>query len=521
MRETRAVLAPIADPLARSWKWCLAGVLLLSLALRLWAIDFGLPYLEHPDEPFWVFKVLTMLKTADPNPHEFIYPSLYFYQTALAYLVYYGAGRLLGAFHTLADLREPVLLVGGSGLTTLRGLILMGRVPSVLMGVATVALVFDLGRRIFHSTLGATLAALFVAVSPALVANSRYMIPDGPLALLTTLVVWGAWRIYERGRKVDYLLAAVCLGLAGGMKYNALPFAIAPLLAHFLRPGSRGLRDLRLYVLPLVALAAFLVTTPFAVLDFGTFLKWATVNMNHYTGGHAGNSGSSLAWYLDTFWTTEGPVLVLATAGTILSVVRRSRGMIVVAATSLAYLIFLSLLAVHNVRTALPILPLWALLAGYCAVELLAGLTGEGERPGAYLGAAGLLVSLALIFPLAATVRDTVHLTRPDGMDTARTWIAAELPAGSHIAVESYSPWVDPKKFVVMGFYKLNSQPPSWYKEKGYQYLVFSAEMFRRFYKDPAQFHDEIEAYETLFQAFEPVKAFTDGGYEVRIYRVR
>jgi len=29
----------------------LAGILLIALALRAWALDFGLPYLYHPDEP--------------------------------------------------------------------------------------------------------------------------------------------------------------------------------------------------------------------------------------------------------------------------------------------------------------------------------------------------------------------------------------------------------------------------------------------------------------------------------------
>ena len=63
---------------------------MVALALRLWGITFGLPYLEHPDEPFWIFAVLKMVKTGDPNPHDFIYPSLYYYLNALIYLVIYG-----------------------------------------------------------------------------------------------------------------------------------------------------------------------------------------------------------------------------------------------------------------------------------------------------------------------------------------------------------------------------------------------------------------------------------------------
>jgi 4-amino-4-deoxy-L-arabinose transferase-like glycosyltransferase len=520
MRDTRAPLAPTAHPLARYWGWCLAGILLLALALRLWAINFGLPYVEHPDEPFWVFAVLKMIKSGDPNPHDFIYPSLYYYLNAFAYLLYYEAGRLLGAFHTVADLSEPILLIGGSGKTALPGLFLIGRVPSVAMGVATAALVFDVGRRLSGSLVGGLLAALWTAISPALVAHSRFMVPDGPLAFLTTLVLWGAWRIYERGRTRDYLLAGLFLGLAGGMKYNALPFALAPVLAHFLRPGNRGLKNVRLYGLVAVTVAAFLLTTPYAVLDSQAFVKGAFMDVRHYTGGHAGNTGSSLAWYLQYFWGTEGPVLALAATGAIWGIARRSRGAILVTATALAYVLFISAFSVHMVRMALPLVPLLALLAGYCSVELLSPLAGDKERPRAYIGAASVLIAITLVFPLVGAVQDTVRLTRPNSLDTAREWIDANLPAGARIALESYSPWVDPRKFVVQGLYKLNDHPPEWYRDEGYQYLVFSELMFRRFYKDPVQLHDEIEGYEALFQAFEPLKVFTDGGYEVRIYRV-
>ena len=55
---------------------------------------------------------------------------------------------------------------------------------------------------------------------------------------------------------------------------------------------------------------------------------------------------------------------------------------------------------------------------------------------------------------------------------------------------------------------------------KAIDYLVFSETMFRRFYADPVKFAADIARYEALFSTFEEVKVFTDGGYEVRVYRV-
>jgi 4-amino-4-deoxy-L-arabinose transferase-like glycosyltransferase len=518
MNDGRAPVSSSRDPLARYAPWGLAGVLLVALGVRLWGSTFGLPYVEHPDEPFWVINILKMLKTADPNPHDFIYPSFYYYLNALAYLVYYGVGRLFGVFHNLTDLAEPALLIGGSGKTTLPALFLIGRSIAIALGIGTVALTVDLGRRFTGFVLGGVLAGLCVALSPTLAANNRYMIPDGTVAFFTTLTLWGAWRIFERGGTKDYLLAGAALGLAVGTKYNAAPFALLIMLAPLLRAGWRGLRDWRPYGALALSAAVFLATTPYALLDFRTFLNGAFIDIRHYAGGHAGNTGNSLAWYLDTFWRTEGPVLVLAAAGIIWGVGRRAKGVILLGVMTLVYLFFIGLFAVHAMRTALPLIPLFGLLAAGWAVDLRAEAVAISSR--AWPGAAIALIAIVLAFPLAGTVRDTVRLTRPDSLDTAREWIDANVPSGAHIGVESYSPWIDPRKFVVQGFYKLNDHPPEWYVAEGYDYLVFSQTMFRRFYADPARFAADIARYEAFFRAFEEAKVFTDGGYEVRVYRV-
>ena len=397
MNDHQPVAPPSHDPLARYVVWCLAGVLALALGLRLWGINFGLPYVEHPDEPFWVIQVLKMIKSGDPNPHDFIYPSLYYYVNALIYLLIYGVGRLSGAFSSLADLAEPVLLMGGSGKTDLPILFLAGRSLSVLLGVATAALTFDLGRRITGFVLGGVLAGLWVALSPTLVANSRFLIPDGPLAFCTTLVVWAAWRIYQDGRTRDYLLAGVALGLAVGLKYNAAVFALAIVLGHFLRAGWRGVKDWRLYGAGAISVVVFVATTPFAILDSQAFLQGAFIDIRHYTGGHAGNTGNSLTWYLAYFWRTEGPVLLLAAAGALWGAYKRSRGAILVAATALAYLLFISAFAVHFERTALPLIPLFAVLAAFCIVSLLP--SPASDRAGIHLGAAAALIVVALDLP--------------------------------------------------------------------------------------------------------------------------
>ena len=125
--------------------------MLLALGLRLWGLRYGLPYLRHPDEPRYIASALLLFKTGslDPNTLPDLSISAFVYViNALAYLPYYLAGKVLGPFQVRADLPEPQMLALGIGRIAMPSLVLMGRSVTLLFGVATVWLVYLLGRRL-------------------------------------------------------------------------------------------------------------------------------------------------------------------------------------------------------------------------------------------------------------------------------------------------------------------------------------------------------------------------------------
>ncbi|HXN37032.1 MAG TPA: glycosyltransferase family 39 protein [Solirubrobacteraceae bacterium] len=86
-------------------------------------------------------------------------------------------------------------------------------VPQALMGVASVALVYDLVRRRF-GRVGGFVAGLVLALTPITVAISRHNNPDALLVLLCVAALWCTVRALER-RSTRWLVAAgVCVGLA-------------------------------------------------------------------------------------------------------------------------------------------------------------------------------------------------------------------------------------------------------------------------------------------------------------------
>jgi 4-amino-4-deoxy-L-arabinose transferase-like glycosyltransferase len=85
-------------------------------------------------------------------------------------------------------------------------------VPEALMGVAAVALVYDLTRRMFGRVAGGVAGLAFV-LAPITVAVARHNNPDELLILCCVAALWCAVRALETGRTKWLVLTGVCVGL--------------------------------------------------------------------------------------------------------------------------------------------------------------------------------------------------------------------------------------------------------------------------------------------------------------------
>lgn len=263
-------------------------LLSLSLALRLYGINWDQGGLFHPDERAFLFQVqqihfpdqgqyptfkdkLEAITAPDSplNPGSFNWGSLPHYMLKS---VQYAAQAFMDRDLTGWDLRFP------------------GRALSAIGDTFTVALVFLIGWRWFSLRTG-FLAASMIGLSVINIQLSHFWAVDTLMTTFITATVLFAIRVAHHGRTSDAALTGLMAGLAFATKFSVSPLAVAVLLSFaiyaFSQPGdslnTRGWRSSAsairqwqafrgLLIASAVALAAVVITQPYMFADFATFL---------------------------------------------------------------------------------------------------------------------------------------------------------------------------------------------------------------------------------------------------------
>jgi 4-amino-4-deoxy-L-arabinose transferase-like glycosyltransferase len=495
----------------------LAAILLLAAGLRLWGLDFGLPFLYHPDEPFSQSIITKMVKTNNFNPGFFRYPSFYFYIHAVTYYPYYWVQNLRGIHSSIQDLPEAIVLVPGAGIMYKPSLLLRGRLFSAFNGVAAVLLVYLCGRRMSGKAAVGLLGAFFMAISPANVNHSHLMTPDSFIVLFALLSLFGSIGVYQTGKIRYYLLAGIAAALSASSKYNGGFIYLALPCAHFLRYGWQGFRNLKIYLGSFAVVFTFFLVNPYILLDFGLFWSDLVASLEVYSTGQPGEEGNQFVWYIQYLLTTEGIIPVLGLAGIINAVIRREKPALVVAAFPIVYFGLILLFSLRNERTIYPLLGMVHILAAYFIVWAAEKLKPAQVAPG-WFGAAALAIGCLAAVPAYQSIQVDLRYSQIDSRETARKWINKNLPWNARVVLERYAPYLNEKKFQILTVESMADHPPEWYIEQRVNYLIFSEGIYRRYETNPGMYPEVAAAYERLFDQFQLVKIFNDGGYEIKVY---
>ena len=364
----------------RESRWGSRWLALLALlagagGIRLVGVQYGLPFpLLNPDEGNIVPRAWRIAHGGGLDPGWFDYPSLLLY--------------VLAPFQRWSD--EPDYF--------------SARLVVVALALAGIAAAWWLGERAYD-VLAGFVAAAVTAVATVHVEYSRMAVTDVPL----TLGVAVSLALLVRRQLIP---AGIAIGLTASFKYPGFVLLVPLVVAGWGRWRRLGLAAV-------LAPAAFVAASPYFVVHLGTAVGDVLRVQRDGRRGWLGFEDDPWApfAFIDRLWEGIGPALLVAFAGLVLALTRRTLADRVLAVFVVAYFVTLLPLDAHFDRYVLPLVPPLGALAG--RFRALAPVT-----------------LLLLVIPLVWSIRETRPLVRTDTRVAAHDWMDRNLTPGVLVAAD-------------------------------------------------------------------------------------
>jgi hypothetical protein len=402
----------------------LAAILALAAALRLWRLGQGLP--DFVEEALPLRHALEMGGwQAHPgwNPHFFNYPSLVIYLQLLLVRLQILAGAAGNpADFWLAFQDDPTRPV------------ILARALGVLADLTAVVGAWRLASRLRPGA--GPVAALAVAASAVMIRTARLVQVD---PFLAAGVVWAVERMIawqQEGGRGRLAGAVVLIGLTAGAKYQGGLLVLPLAWALWARDGAPGLR--RWPLLALASLAVFLVTTPYAALDFPAFRADLGFERAHMAAGHLGSEDDiGLAFAAAALARDLGPLLLLGLAGLAWPWLRRHaagdrRRHLTVVLAWVPLAVTVAAARMEAERYLVPLIPVLAAAAAVAVTDLGARLARRRWAP--------IALAAVVLAPLAVQGARAASTGRDHTQLQARRWLEANLdPTRAVVVLEPYT----------------------------------------------------------------------------------
>lgn len=507
-----------------------AGAILVFAAIT-WAsfVRQGAPFVYHPDEPPVMARALRIADSNELDPRWFHYPSLCIYLDAIVASVVRSFTRLPMTPGT------EVLFEGARA--SVHPYYVAGRALTVAFALGTTLLTMLMSRRL--SSVWVSLIAGLTFVTSALVLRSAvFTTVDMTLTFFVALATLRCMHMASRKEIPRWwqCVPIVAAGsLAAGAKYNGalvLPVFAGVFVA---RAGFRGRTLAKLAAYGLLSVDLFLVTTPYAILDWPRF--WSPeaglpAEFLHYRTGHIGaDAGSSALKAISASYDAAGPFAIAALVSVAFLVLRRidvrrapEAWVVLASMVLLAAPVFIA--TVFFPRNCLPLLP--ALLAlGSLGIQSLCDLVASRvallphARRWFMPAVVGTLALLQVRAGFAAVGPELAARKSTDPRSVAQQWAVRHLPPGSRILREAFTPHLHlVDDFVVRSVFSVGQLPLSETFDD-YDYVVTGSTTWQLFPDRAATPYGLLFSKPMVFEAAPP----DIPGYvwfpAIRIYRTK
>jgi hypothetical protein len=436
--DGNAVNTAVAPHPDGPWRWWLALVLGVALAGRLWGIDYGLPF------SYWTDEYHELMRAMELGAGGFNFARTskggFYLLLFVEYGIYFVVLKLAGVVtstHEFAELfaRDPSMFY------------LIGRTTAAVFGCITVAAVYYLSRFAYTTTAG-LIAAFLLAINVLHVDLSHRIGVDIPMTMLATLALYYGLRLADDGRRISYVMAGLCAGLATTTKLPGILLLLPLLIAHtyaVVRNDGRvrewiGSRDL--WIAASVFVAVLLVTNPgyFIYTNFGIHLFGSAGDalesdeLDAFEEPDLVSRPNLYLFYLNAVSDSMGwPLFVISLGALAYALRKRTRADVILISYALVNYLAISGTSsevLYYPRYALPIIMVLAILAGRALSDLFLILPSWRFASGAAFLAA------VSAWPIVDAIKSDYTLTQNDTRTTAKDWFETNVPAGATVLIE-------------------------------------------------------------------------------------
>ena len=402
--------------------------------------NFGLATTVNDETPSFVaaLKMVGNL-TLRPAYQTFYYMPLPAYAMLPFALLSVAALPVFGIATTASAIREFVIL-------DFAYLLPAARLASVLYALATLALFYFIGLRIFRDRRRALIGAYLLGTSLLFFQLAHFGKVWSLQLFLLTYAFWSAIALCDETipEKRRYIHAALAIAASFGVNVIAAVVYVAFFVAHFLRMKGRSFIEkifhrpfLMTHILILLLILLLFWLNPYGILNYARHISSAlgiSLPGDFINAGIAGaycGKGAFMqyTYYLRTLFGYEPLLFLLAIVGIagFWRTYRREASIfgaffVVYFATITA----LSILGANNCepRYAAPIVLPLALFASFGVSRFLAGLSWTTQK---------VALSLFALVMLMVPVLYDVKLLLPSTRLSAREWVVANVPDGAKI----------------------------------------------------------------------------------------
>jgi 4-amino-4-deoxy-L-arabinose transferase-like glycosyltransferase len=309
------------------------------------------------------------------------------------------------------------------------------RLLPAAVGIATVAITYLLGARMFGRTVG-TIAALLLAVMPYHVVVSRQVLLDGLMTLCLTMVLYCIARYADSGRLPWLVAGGATMGLAVLAKETSVVLLGGVYAFFALTPKVR----VRLSHLAIAALAMVMCVIPMPLAL--ALSDHESTGQNYLLWQIFRRSNHSTLFYFTAVPAAIGFVLLAAAIGGLLWLRRESTWRErMLLCWIVVPIVFFSLWPVKGYQYLLPIAPALAILAARTIASLrtIMALHRSPRLPRLAVAVAALLAAIAGAVPAWAVVNPvptTTFLAGSGGLPGGREageWVRDNVPEGAQL----------------------------------------------------------------------------------------